>query len=483
MPVIEEIRAAMNNDDGGVTAMIDDLRERMSSWVGHMSVGPLNYKFEADHRDPDDVASAIKALKALTETALAKLGAMQPAKVEGSAAGAEPRLPGCDGAPATALPPLLIEQTIEHSLALNAATRADKTRREYRSYYKEFAAWLSRRGITRLVEVTTAIMSEYKVYLLTKMEVTSRKKKEGKATDSPPKQGLAPKTFNKRWTCLGVLFKDAKGAGHYPKTEPSPTSGHLLKKRAVKRSVKSWLALTPEDLVTIFDPDVFLGWVKPHEFWVPLILLHHGPRIGEASQLSTTDIRQVDGVWIVSVNDDAEGTTLKSEASTRKVPLHPALIELGLLVYVDEVRRLVGNGFLFPYLRPDPMNGMGKVPGATLNGYMARRLDHPRKRAHSFRHTVNQRLRDGKVSEENRCQFIGHEHDTINSTIYSSQLPPGVLADIVFPLLTFPIDYKRLAYQAGRFDKVLVAEMSRRQRQLTHKVAKTKRLAKVQESR
>ena len=454
--------------------MVKEVKERVSGWIGQLRVGAVELAIEANAHDPVDVESARQTLSEAFRAAIERPQAMPAPAVAPVANTPSPGL-AASLVPASPYPP--VQETIEHSLALNAATRADKTRREYRSYYREFAAWMSRRGITRLVEVTTAIMSEYKVYLLTMKEVKPRKKKAGKATDSPPKQGLAPKTFNKRWTCLGVLFKDAKAAGHFPKTEPSPTGGHLIRKKAVTRSVKSWLALTPEDLATLFDPDVFLKWVKPHEFWVPLILLHHGPRIGEASQLSTTDIRRENDVWIASVNDDAEGTSLKTDATTRKVPLHPALIELGLLEYIDDVRRLVGDGFLFPYLRPCVMNGMGKVPGATLNGYMARCLKHPRKRAHSFRHTVNQKLRDGLVSEENRCQFVGHEHDTINSAVYSSQLPPGKLAGIVFPLLKFPIDYKRLAYQSGRFDKALLAEMSRRQRHLAHKAGKTKRLA------
>jgi len=462
--VLPILRTVMLNGEEGATAMVNDVRQRVSGWVGQLRIGGVEFAIEANAHDPVDVASARQTLDDALRAALERL---PPMPAPGAGAVANTLAPGLavHFASVPQYPP--IQETIERSLALNAATRGDKTRSEYRSYYDDFAEWLNKRGITRLAQVSPEVMSDYKAYLLNIKEVRPRKK------DAPARKGLAPKTFNKQWTCLGVLFKDAKGAGHYPRSEPSPTAGHLFKKKAVARSVKSWVELTPDDLTTLFDPEVFAKWRKPHEYWVPLIILHHGLRIGEGSQLSTTDIRLENDFWILSVNEEAEGTSVKTAATARKVPLHPALIELGLLTYIADVRRLVGDGFLFPYLRPDSKNGMGKVPGATLNGYMALRLKHPRKRAHSFRKTANERLNQGLIGEEHRCQFIGHEHDTTNSTIYRNPLALETLASIVFPLLQFPIDYDRLTYKPGRFDNAIKAEMRRRHRQLAHKAARS----------
>jgi integrase len=217
--------------------------------------------------------------------------------------------------------------------------------------------------------------------------------------------------------------------------------------------------------VRVFAPERFVGLRKPHEFWVPLLQLHHGLRVGEASQLAVGDVTCApNGIWVLQVTDDLPGTTVKTIASRRTVPLHPTLVEMGFLDYIADIRRLCGEVLLFPYLRNDSRNGYGDVPGEAFNRYVSGVLNDRRKRSHSFRHTVNERLKEGRVHEEHRCEFVGHEYDTTNSGTYSQRLTPETMAAVVFPLLQFPLSYDALRYKSGRFDAVIRSEMRRRLR-------------------
>lgn len=68
--------------------------------------------------------------------------------------------------------------------------------------------------------------------------------------------------------------------------------------------------------------------------WVPLLCAFTGARIGEMTQLRREDIRQEEGHWIARITPEAG--TVKTK-QYRDVPLHPQVLELGFLDYVDGV--------------------------------------------------------------------------------------------------------------------------------------------------
>ncbi|WP_312363086.1 site-specific integrase [Ensifer sp.] len=81
-------------------------------------------------------------------------------------------------------------------------------------------------------------------------------------------------------------------------------------------------------------------------FWLPLIALFSGMRLGEIIWLRYCDIRQVDGVtcFVLEPTDDR---SLKTRGSARVVPVHPRLVEFGLLDAVqrdgDQQRRIFAD--------------------------------------------------------------------------------------------------------------------------------------------
>jgi hypothetical protein len=91
--------------------------------------------------------------------------------------------------------------------------------------------------------------------------------------------------------------------------------------------------------------------------WVPLLSLFHGLRCNEAAQLYTEDIKTEDGVSFMEIRQEREDGSmsekrLKTKQSRRRVPLHPEILKMGFLVFVEERRSDASYPRLFPDLRP-----------------------------------------------------------------------------------------------------------------------------------
>ncbi|WP_371344833.1 tyrosine-type recombinase/integrase [Ancylobacter sp. IITR112] len=74
--------------------------------------------------------------------------------------------------------------------------------------------------------------------------------------------------------------------------------------------------------------------------WVPWLCAYTGARVGEMVQLRKQDVRQEAGQWVISITPEA--VTVKG-GQMRTVPLHPHLVELGFVEFVQSAPA----GFLF----------------------------------------------------------------------------------------------------------------------------------------
>ena len=98
---------------------------------------------------------------------------------------------------------------------------------------------------------------------------------------------------------------------------------------------------------------------QAHQYWLPTVALFTGARVNELCQLNPQcDIRQdVESKrWFLDITDESAAhkaikKTVKTPGSKRKVPIHPQLIELGFLQYVEYVKKQ-GHMLLFPGFPP-----------------------------------------------------------------------------------------------------------------------------------
>jgi integrase len=132
----------------------------------------------------------------------------------------------------------------------------------------------------------------------------------------------------------------------------------------------------------------------PAYYWLPLMGLYMGGRLNELAQLMLSDLQQTaGGVWYAAVIDDGEEGVgkrrAKSAAGRRDIPLHPHLIDLGLIRWVEKLKE-DGQTRLFPELRWDKKKGPSKDASRWFSSFLKKfgwERDGTRT-FHSFRHTA-----------------------------------------------------------------------------------------------
>lgn len=213
-------------------------------------------------------------------------------------------------------------------------------------------------------------------------------------------------------------------------------------------------SFTVEELNLIFASPVFTGCVddernyskrgpnrpKRHRYWVPLIALFSGMRLSEICELHRANMVEEDGVLCFSIAA-LPWQRRKTANSSRLVPVHPALIELG---FSDYVCRQGIDGPLFPDL-PLGKNG---APGDPMSKWFGRFLDslsmdEPGYRFHSFRHTWRTALRNAQVSEELVCRLGGWKQGGLHAH-YGDNARAAILFDAIKKVEFDSLDLRRL---------------------------------------
>jgi integrase len=170
--------------------------------------------------------------------------------------------------------------------------------------------------------------------------------------------------------------------------------------------------------------------VRDWRYWIPLCALYSGARAAEIAQLLPSDVRQEDGVWIFDfIDTDEEAVdpkSIKNESSRRVVPVHPVLVELGLLDLVSRAQAK-GQSRLFPEIRPCKRGMLSTEPSKFMQRYLKRIGAKERGLAlHSFRHTFSDEVRRKGGSDAVLGSVLGHAKGTM--TAHYGTLTEGNLA-------------------------------------------------------
>lgn len=165
----------------------------------------------------------------------------------------------------------------------------------------------------------------------------------------------------------------------------------------------------------------------------------------------TSDIRRVDDVWCFDVNEfDDKGTQvkqLKTVNARRLVPLHPTLMELGLLEHVDKAKEVgrprlwnkLGRDSRGKYQRniKDWYNGADNRPGFE-NIYISTESS---KSFHSLRHTFINELKQKMTDSRTITELAGHRHGTLSGDRYGKPLSVEVKLKAVETIDYYGIDF------------------------------------------
>ena len=146
---------------------------------------------------------------------------------------------------------------------------------------------------------------------------------------------------------------------------------------------------------------------RPHLAWIPLIAAYSGARPGELCRLRVSDIDVTHRIpsMLVTEEDDSGDivTNARGEGSQRLVPLHPLLVEMGLLEFVAR-RKAQGKELLFELRRKGsdkfvPLTG--EYYARTFEAFNRKHVTNDlRKSFYSFRYNVHRALQLKNVPPE-----------------------------------------------------------------------------------
>jgi integrase len=239
-------------------------------------------------------------------------------------------------------------------------------------------------------------------------------------------KGAAPATINKDMGILRAIFSTAEGNSKLP---TNPFKG--WKDLPIPESeVES--PYTLDELKLIFNSPVFKDGYRPKQgkgeaaFWLPLISLYTGCRLNEGAQIFTEDVSEEEGIpYFLIKPDSATGRSVK-DGKRRRVPIHPDLVKMGLLVYVAKMKQ-EGHVQLFPELKVTRVNGkLGDKWRGWWSKYVRQELGITRipQPFHGLRHTFVEHGRKSKMSEYHREIIEGHTPDSVAFRTYGGSLYP-----------------------------------------------------------
>jgi integrase len=214
-----------------------------------------------------------------------------------------------------------------------------------------------------------------------------------------------------KWCCL-MNYIDSNPFSDIPHRNNEGTGSYSARRR--------WQV---SELNLLFQCNAFKMKDKYFQ-WITLVLLFQGLRPSEACQLYTDDIVEEDGFVCIHVNDRKPKQRLKNASSNRIVPIHPTLLKLGFVDFVDEVKSK----------RPKPLfnckpggqdddwsknycQQLGRL-STTIN-----LLPKNRPSAYSFRHTFIDELKQQEVDEALVAQLVGHTHKNLTYGKYGKNFP------------------------------------------------------------
>jgi integrase len=252
---------------------------------------------------------------------------------------------------------------------------------------------------------------------------------EGKTLKQVVESGATYKTItavtvNNRLRKLSAFLNWCKSNGYV-------ADNPLVGMKAMTGSAKeARLSFDRSDLTILLNLECLQKQACKHpwRYWLPLLGRATGARLEELCQLRVDDFIEQQGIQCIRIDDSRDGQNLKNTSSRRVLPLHPTLIDLGVLQHVESVRAS-GADRLFPEL--EPVRGkLGHAPSKWFGRYKTKLgITDMRKTFHSFRHTLIDDLRDAGVQDSLIKRIAGHEDGAVTFSIYGSRSPLKAMAE------------------------------------------------------
>ena len=240
---------------------------------------------------------------------------------------------------------------------------------------------------------------------------------------------LSKKSVNKYLTYFYSLFKWAESNSY---NEDNPFTGIRVKDKKKKNRRDNFTKEEVSQIINGLGDGSPSGVLKNStQYWGTLIAVYTGARRNEIAALTPDDVKQdeASGIWYFDITDEEEeGKDVKTDAARRVVPVHPRLLELGFLSFVEKARSKRGKRnkqcyetrLLYKLTYTDH-DKWGRKLGRWFNeNYLtALGLKTEKKTLHSLRHSLITYLSVTGTDNAIIKSIVGHEPDTVTTQNYT----------------------------------------------------------------
>ena len=200
----------------------------------------------------------------------------------------------------------------------------------------------------------------------------------GRKHPSAPK--VSPGTVNKQ---LGALQAIAGWADQNGLIPDNIAWSNPFSKMKVQEEQSERTSFETAELQLLFAAPVFTKHEYPQRgrgaaaFWLPLLALFTGARQAELAGLSSENIQtdvETSKPLLYITAQASRGKRLKTASSQRVVAVHPQLVKLGFLNFVNDVRQRDGlKAWLFPLVAPEKSRaGVAAYSSGSVATYVRR---------------------------------------------------------------------------------------------------------------
>jgi len=180
------------------------------------------------------------------------------------------------------------------------------------------------------------------------------------------------------------------------------------------------------------------------KYWLPLVALFTGARLGELCQRTPEDVLQENEVWLLRIHQEGQGMHLKNNFSERDVPIHPKLIELGFLEFATQRK---GRDQLL-FFANSKMKAADQL-SEDFSKHFRRHLvscgaKTPKTSFHSFRHNFEDACRAANLTRGIAASLMGHSEGGQADRYGSGKRPLEQLSESVAVIDFSEIEFDRL---------------------------------------
>ena len=324
-------------------------------------------------------------------------------------------------------------------------------------------------GNTRIGSITREMGTHFKSHLL-KLPRNRKKNPEYRDKDFHElvemniKDTISYTTVNKRLQYVSSFYEWSVNHGY---ATINPFKGMKLKRTVRPRDERD--RFTELELKKIFGRDNYIHYTNIGDYiqytnvekgkyafayyWVPLIAVFSGMRLGEICPLYLDNVRRIEGHhrkrrWCFDILEEPNRTDkrLKNQSSRRVVPIHDILIEqLGFIEFIELLKKKdPKRERLFQELLYREGNYNKNVSTFFNKRYLpSLGLKTDKKNFHSLRHTVSDHLKQKGVEPHFINELLGHSSGNIDLERYGKGYNPDILYNKCVKKIFYETSHKR----------------------------------------